>query len=793
MSENDDEISTLNIEREEANKILSSFIGETDLENIESYDITQNSNSIIMADDTIKERLGIEDKIEEEIIFLHYFQKVRRLEFPNKSNNLEASSFYDYEDEIDDYSELCNTEVLQRIKEEQILNILRAKIDKYLTYKNINFNCIFMRNLYSYAEEVGFENTMGFLLPLIMELKYNTDINESIYAAFFDGLENLLAFFKNYDKDKKILFNKILPIIKNVLYTKKDIFLLNKAIEQLKLIMQNITKEEIYKNILPMLIEIANNEKNEFGQEMSIEIFNDTAHLYDKEIIEYCVLPHFQAFSMDDNENIRRCCISNMIHICENINYSAFESKLIVIYSKYAQDPSKMNRKICCDLIPSLCKISKSDLISNYILKVYLKLINDKEIFVKTQCLSIFGEFISYLQIEDIKSHPELFDFFFVHFLFLYENIHKTNSNDKIPIIKCAFSFPCILMTYYQKLNSLENWKKLKIIYEKLIIDNNDKIKKTIAHSFAEVSKILGYKISETELSPIILNMYKKSDIKIKETIIDILPDYIMSINDFDIKLEYLNIIKINFIEAKKSNKWRNKIGIIKFTGKTIGAYNNDILFIEIFNFCIQMCFDKFSIVRIKAAKTLSKLLHYFLTAKIQSSDDTAYKENCIKILGIFASCVHYHYRQLFVYMSKRIIMDENLINSNIINLLENISYDDVANVKITLGNLLYKIWIKSEKNEKYSFFKKNNKILEIMYRLKNDLDRDVRKTIQNIDSKYFVQNIQNFSSENILKKKNVNSEFNDNCEEIKNIFGFSPPLLGTSSIIDKIHKKKKK
>ena len=137
--------------------------------------------------------------------------------------------------------------------------------------------------------------------------------------------------------------------------------------------------------------------------------------------------------------------------------------------------------------------------------------------------------------------------------------------------------------------------------------------------------------------------------------------------------------------------------------------------------------------------------------------------------------------------------MDENLINGDIINLVENISYDEVANVKITLGNLLYKIWIKSEKNEKYYFFKKNNKILEIMYRLKNDLDRDVRKTIQNIDSKYFVQNIQNFSSENILKKKNVNSGFNNNCDEIKNIFGFSPPLLGASSIIDKIHKKKKK
>lgn len=51
---------------------------------------------------------------------------------------------------------------------------------------------------------------------------------------------------------------------------------------------------------------------------------------------------------------------------------------------------------------------------------------------------------------------------------------------------------------------------------------------------------------------------------------------------------------------------------LIKFTGKTITSYNNDILFSEIFNFCIQMYFDKFNIIRIKAAKTLSKLIYYF-------------------------------------------------------------------------------------------------------------------------------------------------------------------------------------
>ena len=95
---------------------------------------------------------------------------------------------------------------------------------------------------------------------------------------------------------------------------------------------------------MQILIELANNEKNEFGQETSIEIFNETAYLLGNEIIEFCVLPHFNAFSLDDNEKIRRCCISNMIHICENINYSALENKLILIYARFANDPSKTNR-----------------------------------------------------------------------------------------------------------------------------------------------------------------------------------------------------------------------------------------------------------------------------------------------------------------------------------------------------------------------------------------------------------------------------------------------------------------
>ena len=756
------------------NKILGSFINESEIENIENYNFNEFSNSIIIGDSNNKKTI-FEEQIIEEIIFIHYFQKVRKLEFPNNTSIKEEFNFYDYEDDFNDYSELCNTEVLEKIREEQILNILKTKIEKYKTYTDLKFNCIFMSNLYSYAEEIGYENTLGFLLPLIQELQYNNNINTSIYIAFFDGLEKLINFFIKNDKEKKILLGKIIPIIKEVLYTKNDIILLNKAIEQLKIIMLKITREEFYQNILPMLIELANNDKNEFGQETSMEIFNDTAYLLGNEIIEFCILPHFEAFSMDDNEEIRKCCISNLIHICENINYNALENKLIIIYSRFAYDPSKINRKICCDLIPSLCKISKSDFLLNQLLKVYLILINDKEIFVKTQCLSIFGEFISYLKVEIIRDKPELFSFYYDFFIFLYNN---NNNNDETTITKCAFSFPSVLLTYYKKMNSIEYWNKLKLVYEKLINDKNIKIKQTIINSFAEVSKILGYKLSESDLNPLIINMFKNNDNKIRETIIEILPDYIRSINDFDIKLEYLDIIKNCFLVAKKSKKWRNKIYLIKFTGKTIGIYNNDILFIEIFYFCIEMCFDKFNKVRKKAAKTLSKLLLYFLNIKIQNSNDINCKENCIKILKMFATSKHYQYRQLFIYMCKYIILDENLLNNILINLLEDLSFDRVINVKVTLGNFIYKSWIKAGENDKYSFIKNNNKILEMIYRLKNDCDFDVRKTIEKIDSQQLCKEIKDFNLKRILNKKDVNTGFTNAFEEIKIIFGFSPNCL---------------
>ena len=54
---------------------------------------------------------------------------------------------------------------------------------------------------------------------------------------------------------------------------------------------------------------------------------------------------------------------------------------------------------------------------------------------------------------------------------------------------------------------------------------------------------------------------------------------------------------------------------------------------------------------------------------------------------------------------------------------------------------------------------------------------------MENIDSKLLVKEIENFDLERILYKNNVNDGFNNKFEDIKNIFGFTPDVIGANSI----------
>lgn len=702
----------------------------------------------------------------EDIIFIHNYYGVKKLQKPNKKVTPISMTFIEYDDLNQEL--VLDEKEMEGIKTEQLLNVLKPKIEKYLTYKDLEFNCTFMKNLYSYAEEIGFDNSIGCLFPLIQELTFKKDIKEKIIYSFLEGLDNFLKYLIKYDTDHQIILQKILPIIDQILNNKKDVKMINMAIESLKQIISLMTKEEIHSDLLPLLIGLSSNESNLNARKLSLRIFNENAKILGTELIEIYVIPQLESISEDTNEELRRCCISNMLNICENVSYNVLKSKMIRIFQTLSYDDCAAIRQKCCEMLPSICKISRSELVSQYLLPIYFLLTNDPEESIKNTALSIFGEFIFYLQREDIKLHTGLLQFYINQIMSLYEC--KKNITNITPLYKCAYSFPSVLLAYYRKVSS-KKWNDLKTVYMKFVNDQDPKIKKTIAHSFGEVAKILDPKISETEICPLILTMYNSNNQDIKKIIISILPEYLYSINDKKTKLLFIDLFKNTLKNIIKSKKWRERFNFLKTIGRLINIYDNSTMFNEIFFMCIQLCFDTVHKVRVKAAKNLSKLLLQFL-----SSDDQ-YKIKAIVIIRMFSTCIHFHFRQLFIFMCKKLIEDESLFMEITYELIEDLSYDNISNVRVTLGNFFSKGW--NKKQAQYKWLKTNKKILEMIYRLKNDKIDEVKNTLNNINIEDVKKELNYEDYSKIMVQKNVNETFTNKCEELKVLLGFTPTLYG--------------
>ncbi len=278
---------------------------------IEQNTNINNENSNISMDNEV-DKILLDSKKEEDIIFYHYGKNnLIKLNYEEKS--VATMPFLEYDINAEDEKLELDEKEIENIKTFHVLHVLKPKIEIYLSYKNIEFNCLFMSNIYSYAEEIGFENTIGYLLPLIQDLIYQKDKSTNILISFLNSFEKLLIYFKQFDKDHSIILNKLFPILSEILTSKRETNLLNKTVNSLKFLIDNITIEECLNNIIPLLIRMANNEENEIGQMISIQIFSNKASILGGENIEVYILPMFESFSENINEKLRTYCIQYMI------------------------------------------------------------------------------------------------------------------------------------------------------------------------------------------------------------------------------------------------------------------------------------------------------------------------------------------------------------------------------------------------------------------------------------------------------------------------------------------------
>ena len=284
--------------------------------------------------------------------------------------------------------------------------------------------------------------------------------------------------------------------------------------------------------------------------------------------------------------------------------------------------------------------------------------------------------------------------------------------------------------------------------------EKDEKIKMPLGASMGEISKILGSELTESDLLEYVDKFFKSSsqnsELKIK--ILTSLPDIIKNINS-NKKNSYLEFIK--YMIGNKDDKWRKRVTFCKIIGKFNGTYTDNIIYKRVFPIAINFCFDDVSRVRSMSARKNSRLILQLITGKEE------YRDKTMKIIQSFAQSINFRYRQLFIYMCKHLFENEEVFKTYIADLLLDLAYDKITNVRIILAQFIYDL----TRKKKYADLKKNETIRKIIKILKNDSSQEIKSIINKITD---IEDID------VELNKEVNHKFKDLMKFVSSEFGIT-------------------
>ena len=287
--------------------------------------------------------------------------------------------------------------------------------------------------------------------------------------------------------------------------------------------------------------------------------------------------------------------------------------------------------------------------------------------------------------------------------------------------------------------------------------EKEEKIRLTLAASMGEVSKILGPELTESDLVDFVSLFFKgnestKENKEIQIKILGVLPDIIRNItsNQKNIYLDYLKTMI-----TPSNDKWRRRLAYAKTIGKYHNTYSDEMIYKRVFPIAINFCFDDVSQVRMKAARHNSMLLLQLL------SSETEFSEKTYKIFKSFAQSINFNYRQLFIRMCTDLVSNKDLYDDRVSDLLLDLAFDRVINVRIALAKFIKKI-LKKENN---AWLKKDETMRKIVSKLRTDKSTEIKNYLKDITD---VEDIQ------FNEIANVNEKFTDNMSFISDEFGIT-------------------
>ena len=639
-------------------------------------------------------------------------------------------------------------ESFSQMSNADIVRSVRNKNKQYNDY-DISNKANFIDNIPFFTKEIGLEQTVDLILPIVSNI---TKEKDAIIERFLNIFPKFIELIAGYgDEGYIILRDHIVTILRNIFEQKKEDKLLGLCGDDLVAITKYIKEEDKGSYILTIVIVMAHDDENENNRVLSVKLFNELALIIGQELCELYVVPQVASFADDQSCLVRKAVATYFINICEAVSKECFNHRLLPVYQKISKDSLWTVRNPAVKILPKLTKLCDSKTVSTVLIDIFKTFSQDPKIFVKYSAIEIFGEFISLLNKEDKDNYKELLNFYVST---INESSEKPGKKDDTTSIleKCAFNFPAILQFYGK-----ESWDTLKVVYKKMAQEKEEKIRLTLAASMGEVSKILGPELTESDLVDFVSLFFKgnestKENKEIQIKILGVLPDIIRNItsNQKNVYLDYLKTMI-----TPSNDKWRRRLAYAKTIGKYHNTYSDEMIYKRVFPIAINFCFDDVSQVRMKAARHNSMLLLQLL------SSETEFSEKTYKIFKSFAQSINFNYRQLFIRMCTDLVSNQDLYDDRVSDLLLDLAFDRVINVRIALAKFIKKI-LKKENN---AWLKKDETMRKIVSKLRTDKSTEIKNYLKDITD---VEDIQ------FNEIANVNEKFTDNMSFISDEFGIT-------------------
>ena len=618
--------------------------------------------------------------------------------------NLLMTNVFIYSGNIIDFkasmTSLSNTDAVKNIRQK-----INAYKDSDLTNK-----ITFIENVPFYVKTVGFQETVESILPIINDLPRE---KENLATRFFNVFPKFVdEIVKFKEKGYFILNEYMINLICEFLTNNNNIYKKNlnlvKSISDGLVYMTNFIKDEHKgESVLTIVIKMAQDDDDDRKRESAMTLFGNLTPLIDTDLIQLYVIPQVNSFVDDHSGNVRKEVANQLYNISKKVSKEIFKRRLLTVYKKLSKDTLWNVKKAAAEILPKITQLCDSEIISRDIIPIFKSFAQDEKSVVKNAAVEVFGEFISLIDKNDAGNFTELLDFYVDT---IQKLTTKGKKDDKTIIQKCAYNFPAVLLFFGK-----DSWEKLKPCFTLMANDKDEKIKLPLASSLGEISNIIGSDLTESDLLEFVDKFFKNSsqssELKIK--ILKVLPEIIKNIPS-NRKNVYLEFIK--YMIGNKDDKWRKRVTYSKIIGKFNGTYSDNIIYKRVFPIAINFCFDDISQVRTNSAKHNSRLILQLISSK------TEFKNKTLTIIKSFAQSINYKYRQLFVYMCRHLFENEEVFKECISELLLDLAYDKVPNVKIILAKFICELLNK----EKYAKLAKNETVRKIVKVLKNDKNLEV-------------------------------------------------------------------